>query len=50
VLHQDDYFVRPPRTNHAHRVRDLRAVGPHEVDLARLAAHVAAFRGARTAW
>jgi uridine kinase len=45
VLHQDDYFVRPPRANHEHRVRDLRAVGPHEVDLARLAAHVAAFRG-----
>jgi uridine kinase len=44
VLHQDDYFLRPPRTNHEHRVRDLRAVGPHEIDLPRLAAHVAAFR------
>jgi uridine kinase len=44
VLHQDDYFLRPPRTNHEHRLRDLAAVGPHEVDLARVAAHVAAFR------
>jgi uridine kinase len=44
VLHQDDYFVRPPRTNHDARVTDIAAVGPHEVNLARLAAHVAAFR------
>ena len=44
VLHQDDYFVRPPAANHAHRVADLASVGPHEVDLERLRAHVAAFR------
>ena len=44
VLHQDDYFHRPPATNHAHRIRDLRSVGPREVDLALLRAHVAAFR------
>jgi uridine kinase len=44
ALHQDDYFVRPPRANHAHRVADIASVGPQEVDLARLAAHVAAFR------
>jgi uridine kinase len=44
LLHQDDYFVRPPRTNHEHRERDIDSVGPQEVDLARLAAHVAAFR------
>lgn len=48
VLHQDDYFHRPPRTNHEHRERDLASVGPQEVDLALLAAHVASFRaGAR---
>ena len=47
VLHQDDYFVRPPRTNHEFRLRDITAVGPHEVDLARLAEHVAAFREGR---
>lgn len=44
VLHQDDYFRRPPRVNHEHRERDLGAVGPHEVDLPLLAAHVARFR------
>jgi uridine kinase len=47
LIHQDDYFVRPPRTNHEHRLRDLGSVGPQEVDLALVAAHVAAFRGAR---
>ena len=49
VLHQDDYFRRPPRTNHEHRVADLSSVGPHEVDLARLAAHVAAYRAGEDA-
>lgn len=44
VLHQDDYFHRPPRTNHEHRERDLSSVGPQEVNTALLAAHVAAFR------
>lgn len=44
VLHQDDYFHRPPRANHAARVADLGAVGPHEVNLALLAEHLAAFR------
>lgn len=44
VLHQDDYFVRPPASNHANRVADIGSVGPEEVDLARLAAHVEAFR------
>ncbi|CAN5917683.1 uridine kinase [soil metagenome] len=44
VLHQDDYFLRPPAANHAHRVADLTSVGPQEVDFDRLRAHVAAFR------
>lgn len=44
VLFQDDYFVRPPRTNHEYRVRDITSVGPQEVDLARIAGDVAAFR------
>jgi uridine kinase len=47
LLHQDDYFVRPPHTNHAHRERDIGSVGPPEVDLARLAGQVAAFRAGR---
>jgi uridine kinase len=49
VLHQDDYFVRPPRANHEHRCADLSSVGPQEVDLARLAAHIGDFRAARDA-
>ena len=48
VLHQDDYFVRPPAVNHAHRVADLASVGPQEVDFDRLRAHVAAFRRGET--
>ncbi len=46
VLHQDDYFVLPPATNHANRVLDLANVGPHEVDFARLCSDVEAFRAA----
>lgn len=44
LLHQDDYFLRPPRANHEYRQLDLRHVGPHEVNLALLAEHIAAFR------
>ncbi|MDF1504515.1 hypothetical protein [Roseisolibacter sp. H3M3-2] len=44
VLYQDDYFRRPPRVNHAARLADLAAVGPHEVNLLLLAEQVAAFR------
>ncbi|GJG87051.1 hypothetical protein tb265_22320 [Gemmatimonadetes bacterium T265] len=47
VLYQDDYFRRPPRANHAHRLLDLAHVGPHEVDLDRIATHAADFRAAR---
>jgi uridine kinase len=47
VLHQDDYFLLPPRTNHEHRVLDLGNVGPHEVNLALLQSHVDAFRAER---
>ena len=44
VLHQDDYFLRPPAANHAHRVADLTSVGPQEVNFDLLREHVAAFR------
>jgi len=43
IIHQDDYFVRPPRTNHEYRLLDLRHVGPHEVNLDLLQSHVDAF-------
>ena len=44
IIHQDNYFFRPPRTNHEHRLGDLTQVGPQEVDLDLIAAHIAAFR------
>lgn len=47
ILHQDNYFLRPPRTNHEYRLLDLAHVGPHEVDLTRIGAHIAAFRAAQ---
>lgn len=48
VIHQDDYFVRPPRTNHDFRLLDIEAnVGPHEVQLDLIAEHIAAFRAGR---
>ncbi len=43
LIHQDDYFLRPPRTNHEYRLLDLRHVGPHEVNLALMQSHVDAF-------
>jgi uridine kinase len=43
LIHQDDYFFRPPRTNHEYRVLDLRHVGPHEVNLELMQSHVDAF-------
>lgn len=44
LINQDNYFVRPPRTNHEARVADLSTVGPHEVQLALIEEHIAAFR------
>ncbi len=47
ILHQDDYFHLPPRTNHENRCLDLRNVGPHEVNLDLLQSHIDAFRAGR---
>lgn len=47
VIHQDDYFHRPPRTNHEYRCHHLDSVGPQEVNLALLETHIAAFRERR---
>ena len=44
VLNQDNYFFLPPRTNHEHRIESLDNVGVHEVNLALIASHIAAFR------
>lgn len=43
-INQDNYFVRPPRTNHEFRLQDLANVGPHEVQLSLIANHIEAFR------
>lgn len=47
TLHQDDYFVRPPRVNHEFRRSHPESVGPGEVNLALLAEHLGAFRTRR---
>jgi uridine kinase len=47
IIHQDDYFLRPPRVNHAFRCEDLRHVGPHEVNLGLIAQHLSDFRAGR---
>ena len=44
IIHQDDYFVRPPRTNHEHREQDITSVGPQEVQLDLILRHIAEFR------
>ena len=48
IIHQDNYFVRPPRTNHAHRLTDLGSVGPQEVQMDVIAANMLAFRAGAT--
>lgn len=41
VLGQDDYFKLPPKSNHSKRQQDISWVGPQEVKLDLLDAHVA---------
>ena len=48
IIHQDNYFIRPPRTNHEHRLQDLSSVGPHEVQLELIRDHMRAFRAGKT--
>lgn len=36
ILHQDDYFKLPPKTNHKNRKTDLNNVGPKEVYIDKL--------------
>jgi len=43
IIHQDNYFVRPPRTNHEHRLMDLGSVGPGEVQLDLIEVQLRAF-------
>ena len=45
IIHQDNYFVRPPHTNHEYRLQvNLASVGPREVQLDLIQSQIAAFR------
>ncbi len=44
ILQQDDYFIHPPKTNDRTRRQDISWVGPLEVRLDLLDAHLQAFR------
>jgi len=33
ILHMDDYFLLPPKSNHQRRKKDINHVGPAEIDL-----------------
>jgi uridine kinase len=44
VLHQDDYFILPPTTNHNNRLSSISNVGLQEVNLGLLKDNVTAFR------
>ncbi len=48
ILGQDDYFVLPPKTNHAKRQQDISWVGPGEVKLDLLDQHVAKLKTSDT--
>lgn len=43
VFQMDDYFHLPPQSNHLNRVKSLKNVGMHEVDLKLLQSHIDAF-------
>jgi uridine kinase len=45
ILHQDDYFVHPPKTNDRTRRNDIDWVGPQEVRLDLMDEHAGAFLG-----
>jgi uridine kinase len=40
VLHQDDYFFLPPKTNHNNRIKSISNVGVEEVNLELLDRHI----------
>jgi len=43
IIHMDDYFILPPKTNHEARLNDIKHVGPSEVNLELMKEHIAAF-------
>lgn len=44
ILHQDSYFILPPKENHAKRQADISWVGPNEVQLELLQQHINQFK------
>jgi len=48
ILHQDDYFKLPPKTNHQNRVANITAVGPQEVYFSKLEKNIEDFRRKET--
>lgn len=40
IFHMDDYFILPPLTNHQAREKDISNVGPKEVNLELMQAHL----------
>jgi len=44
ILHMDNYFRLPPKANHQARLENRFEIGPDEVQLDLLAAHIRAFR------
>lgn len=44
ILHMDNYFRLPPKANHQARLQNRFEIGPDEVQLDLLAAHITAFR------
>ncbi len=44
ILHLDDYFYLPPKTNELARKKNIKQVGPQEVNLNLLQSHVQAFK------
>lgn len=48
ILQQDDYFVFPPKTNHAMRKLNIKQVGPYEVKLDFIDSNLRSFKKGET--
>ncbi|MBU0580218.1 MAG: zeta toxin family protein [Candidatus Margulisbacteria bacterium] len=48
IFQQDDYFIRPPKTNEAERRKDISLVGIHEVNMAVLEQNCKDFKAGKT--
>lgn len=44
IIHQDDYFFLPPKSNHQNRVKNIENVGTQEVNLMLLQQHIFDFK------